>query len=956
MQSPEGERQRLVKQESRTVDPGRSTSQQSELAGALGSGKPGGQTLVAAHAVDGRGGPSATDVPGLLAELRSNLQRLETANAERDAYKSSVLASIVEAGLERAQQMIGGEGTQATDASHERIALLSLVNDAAPHLAAAFRPPPSWRIWKGASDPVFVAAAAAWGDRAGDANPQTGAAADAAPEQGTPADDNANANLSPNEQLVGDLLQAIDHSARTGLGYLAGASPDLEEANSSAAQLAARIKHLISIAAHDDVGAGLARFEHDAAIALGRAEQFARGLARAGHAHGPLKAALRDATTAVATKAQWSWKPTGLDEPKVGDGLVRAEGARIGTGTLVVVAERARSVAGAKEPAAVKAAAVACQQDLAHANRELSHATTGAPELRKGLVEDVVNAGDALAALEGAAFRLGIGEDGSVNKLRDAETALRSIVSLPQRPFWDSAVPTLNAIVEIINEWHVVDRSKGVARSKAHPANHPEVPARYRPLLDEWFLVAHGSVAQPNGKQLQVRGATLTAHIDHVIADTMALINLVQKEADPSTLDILDDFYPKVAEFRHRATVEIVDDAVEAKAKDPLARGESPIDQLSQEHQLKVVSTRLVTVARTLTSTAQRLTSSEKSDVKAAIETFKKELATTDVPSGLQQRLASATSIADVAAHVSGLANGIAAVLNVADPEQRKRLFQTEFEKYGVPGGTAEVLKTLGGFVQGGVAAYGIAGYALLRARGFHVEASKLFAGTGKTLGHLSVAVNFLNVVHGVVMILEAETTGETVSGAVEVAWGALGLVGRWVPRLGRFTGPLSTAILISWTTINWIGEKAMGALYGMIRLGLNMAYDDMRKHAREVHSEATRLAVMLEMGGSLTDPDQIAELHKRIVTFTQILASSIRSYVARTQVAGRDQDPGTWTAFRTRFKPLVGAKLDTEFDVLLAAEQFLEIVVSCFENAGQVLEESVQQSLEEHGEANKRR
>jgi hypothetical protein len=42
--------------------------------------------------------------------------------------------------------------------------------------------------------------------------------------------------------------------------------------------------------------------------------------------------------------------------------------------------------------------------------------------------------------------------------------------------------------------------------------------------------------------------------------------------------------------------------------------------------------------------------------------------------------------------------------------------------------------------------------------------------------------------------------------------------------------------------------------------------------------------------------------------------------------------------------------------DVLLGAEQFLDIVVSSFENAGQILEESVNQSLEEHGEANKHR
>jgi hypothetical protein len=772
------------------------------------------------------------------------------------------------------------------------------------------------------------------------------------------ADNDARATRPTNEQLVSDLLQAIDQSARAGLGLLAGSSPDLEGANRTAAQLVARIEHLISIVSVPrDVVAGLATFTHDADVALGRAEQLARELAHAGGTSEPITNALSHAATEFAAKAHWSWKPTGLGTPKVGHGLMRKEGMRIGTGTLAMVAHRARYVAGAKEPSVVKAAAQTCQQDLTNAHREISLAVTDHPELRKGLIEDVLNVGDALAALEGAAYRLGVGEDATVNSMRDSESALRGMVGLTTpRPFWDSAVPTLNAIVEVINEWHVVDRSKGAARPVWHPSQHPEVPARYRPLLDEWFLVTHGSVTQPKGPKVEIRGAMLATHIDRAITDTMALINVIQKEADPNTLTILDDFYPKVAEFRHRATEEVVDDVVEANAKDPLEHSESPIEQLSQEHQLKLASMRLMTVARALTSSAQRLTSAGKNEAKIAIEAFKEEFKGAQVPPDLQQRLESATSLADVANHISGLANGIQAVLNVADPDQRKRLLHTEFDKYGIAGGTTEILKTLGGLTQGGIAAYGIAGYSLLRARGFQVEASKLFAGASKTLSNVSTAVNVLNVVHGTLMLIEGQTTGEKVSGAVEAAWGTLGLVGRFVPRLARFTGPLSAAVLIGWTTISWIGEKAMGALYGLIQWGLNMAYDDMKTHAQEVHGEATRLAVMLEMGSSFTDPDQLAELHTRVITFTHIAASSIRSYIGRAQVPGRDRDPGTWKAFRTRFKPLADVKLDTEFDVLLAAEQFLEIVVSCFENAGQVLEESVQQSLEEHGEANKNR
>ena len=52
----------------------------------------------------------------------------------------------------------------------------------------------------------------------------------------------------------------------------------------------------------------------------------------------------------------------------------------------------------------------------------------------------------------------------------------------------------------------------------------------------------------------------------------------------------------------------------------------------------------------------------------------------------------------------------------------------------------------------------------------------------------------------------------------------------------------------------------------------------------------------------------RIAHLRNRIKMFTDMLAASIRSYVERTQRSGRDRDPGTWRAFRTRFKPPVRA------------------------------------------------
>jgi len=754
--------------------------------------------------------------------------------------------------------------------------------------------------------------------------------------------------------VVRDLLAAIDQSARTGLKELGQKTPDLETANHAAKQAAARIEHLLSITAMpDDTVASLPSFAHDADLALGRAEQLANELVVHHGDAESLKTSLANVAVELAPAAKWKWRPHGLAGEKVGNGLTRKEGVRIGTGTLSMIAHRARHGAMAKDAKPVLAAATACAEDLQHAIRELALAAN-TPELKSSLLEDVIKTGEALSALEATAFRLSVGERSEVNAMRNAETQLRALVGMSTpRPFWDSAVPTLNAIVEIVSNAHVV--KDGVGHSKAHPADHKEVPARYRALLDEWLLITHGSVRQGDGSKVEIRGRVLAQHLDHAIAQTMALINLIQREADPNTLDILDAFWPKVEEFHKRATSETVHDAIEEKASGPHVRGASAIDQLSEDDQIKVAAARMITVARTLTSSAQRLASTGHKTEDLALKTFKQNVGNAGLPELLEKEVSQAKSIADVASHISGLANGIQAVINIANPEQRRRVFETEFKKHGY-GGVVEVGKTLAQLVQGATAVCGLAGYALLKAGGAPVNAANFFAAASKTIGHLSTAINVLNLVHGGLLIWNGDGA-EKVDGAVEALWGALGLVGKVAPRFARFTGPLSAAVLIGWTTIKWIGEQTMGALYGMIQLGLNQAFEDMKSHAREIHGEATRLAIAFEMGDRFKgDAEQLAEWKKQVADQVIMLRNSIASYVARAQHGSRDSDPGKWKPLRTRFKPMVGTKMDTELDVLLAAEQLLNIAVACFQNAPVILEEAVQDALEEHGRANQDR
>lgn len=113
--------------------------------------------------------------------------------------------------------------------------------------------------------------------------------------------------------------------------------------------------------------------------------------------------------------------------------MLNPHAARIAIATLTVAAKRAVAVAGSRDTSAVKAAVVACHSDLVRAERELSFALNGHPYLRNDVVDNLLKLGDALAALEATAVRLGIGENAPVHALRNAEAALRGMIGLGLR-------------------------------------------------------------------------------------------------------------------------------------------------------------------------------------------------------------------------------------------------------------------------------------------------------------------------------------------------------------------------------------------------------------------------------------------------------------------------------------------------------------------------------------------
>lgn len=745
-------------------------------------------------------------------------------------------------------------------------------------------------------------------------------------------------------RLVGNLLAAIDHSARNGLDALERG--DRDGARSGATQAGERIAQLLSVTAAPGGGAPAVGQADAASRALGRVSALEERLrATDGQAAELLRGALDRVEVELVPQTRWSWHARAKGAAADG-GLTRAEGRAIGTSTLAIVGRRADAVLASAEPGPIVASAVAIAEELRHAQRELSLAVP--EQQRAALHGDILSLGASLARFEARAFQLGVGMHRAIEQVRTAEAELRQSVGLvADRAVWESALPTLQAIIDIVNVRFEVRDGLAYDRSQA-VAHQKDVPAKYRPLLDEWFQVTRGRVQHVDGTTTTTRGKDLAAHIDHAVTATMPLINALNREGNPDQVGPwLEQFYAKVDQFRARATSETVQDHVDAKADRAIAAGDSPVDRLDDEMRIKVASLRLFTVARQTTSIVQRLASAHRDGTREALEQFKRQLAGVDLPAAAKEQLLQAQSLVEVTQHIVGIANGVQAIMNLADPHERERLFVKEFGRSMI-GGVTELAKTLLGLVQGGIAAYKALAAGLLLARGQAGAAATLMRESAGTLGRINVALNVLNVAHGLVMVVFGSGT-DRVDGAVETTWGALGLVGRWAPRLSRFTGPLAASIAISHLTIKELGKVAVGALYGMIQLGLTMSYRDMQRSAQDVHATATRLAVALESGDELQGAELGRELGKQTEALRWNLRElGLRTYIERTKKPGGNADPGTYAPLRERFEPLWNAPLQSDADLFTTTEIFLSVVVACFDDAQQILEQAVAASVRE--------
>jgi hypothetical protein len=120
---------------------------------------------------------------------------------------------------------------------------------------------------------------------------------------------------------------------------------------------------------------------------------------------------------------------------------------------------------------------------------------------------------------------------------------------------WEEAWQVLDAIADIINQF--VEVRGGLAYRLDIPSAHKDVPARWQPLLHEWWMITSGTVEYPGGMRVSYRGKDLAVHIDAAVAQTAPLVEALLAEGDANTRPWLEENYTaRVTEFRSRAAYE----------------------------------------------------------------------------------------------------------------------------------------------------------------------------------------------------------------------------------------------------------------------------------------------------------------------------------------------------------------------------------------------------------------
>lgn len=524
------------------------------------------------------------------------------------------------------------------------------------------------------------------------------------------------------------------------------------------------------------------------------------------------------------------------------------------------------------------------------------------------------------------------------------KTTLVERANAPAKPqvSFDEAVVVMDAIAQLLEadgSPFVVTDDAGLARSTRLPPCAAQVPGRWHPLLQDWWMTIVGRVKHPSGMTVSYEGDMRAAHIAMAEAQTAPLVAAMLAEGDASTKPWLAANYEApVQQLRMRAAQEAVASSID-KTAEKHAGGALDLDAMTEVDQLTVLSTSAIKTLRATMTVATRIASAKANSAKELDTLFAQALGAKDVPKSVE-----AVRAADLNTAL-GLAQGgvytIQSILSIADPKKRYEQYREQWARFGTVAGSTEVLKDLGVALGGITAVVGAAGFAIAKVAGksdFAAKAAQVGASASTHLGRINIALNALGVIHGIAVLCDADATPlEKAEAGIEVASGALGLAGRFLPAISPITAAMSTSLLVNFHAFKNVLEAGLESYAGMVALGLNICYADLKRTGDAISTSATSYAGALDLAGTFDEPLKLAALAEQTEAHRwNLVELLIKPFLDRatTAMGAGNMDPGTYSTLRRRFSALGNPRLETPEQIVGFTQKLLAAIVKCFVEA----------------------
>lgn len=515
---------------------------------------------------------------------------------------------------------------------------------------------------------------------------------------------------------------------------------------------------------------------------------------------------------------------------------------------------------------------------------------------------------------------------------------------------WEEAWTVVHAISDIMNEYHHVE--EGIGYPRWHPSHHPEVPAKYRELLDHWFqVVTRQPIKTAGGAELSLSGTMRATHLHQLSAETDPLIDILMKEGDENTIPWLEkEYWRPLGALHRRAFEEEIHEDIERQA------GVGNLETLSEEGALKEASSRALQNVRLATTLVTRFTNSAAMDTAKRLDDMFKEAAKSATgPVGIEA--IKGMTLPTALMHLKSGLDGVNAILAVADPKERERLLRSRPDLFGKVAQGVDVIQILTQFVSGAAALTTASTWAYASITGNTQLAGAVLSRAAPVLDKLNVALNVIGVIHGVLVLLDDEATDEQkAAAAVEVGISGAGVAGFALRFAGisGVSGPLTLSVAATYYTFNALAKLTFGASAGILKLWLRAAYETMQRRGKEVHAWAMRFAAARDLADAETSPYRRDEYLRNADIYHSILKGEVKHFLDQLTIPASDyvgaaRRPGSFDSIRRRFEPLGGRPMDTQEETLDLAADLIKTLVDCFTHADTIFKETFDEAWEEH-------